>query len=206
MSVKGTLLGCFVALDLVALGKLFVDVRADPPAPDAAQVEAARQRHEVGRPAKLDGPTDDPWAAAAVRPGPPRVEPELRSDTIGSPVVDRAVAKLAAGEDAAPAPPSLSPRAAAVPDLEGDPRLELSSAKDEANRLYDKQDYEGSLATAKAILAKDPGDIRMLRVVVSSACQLGDNDQAQVHWRLLPPHDKSQMARRCQRFGITFNE
>jgi hypothetical protein len=210
MSLKTTLLGCFVALDVAAVGKLFVDVRAAPPTPDVAKVEAARQRHQVASPARAAGPSEDPWASATTgRDAPPRDEPELKTrPTVGSPVVDRVEEQLAAQDAGAvlPTRPALSPRAAVVPSLDGDPRLELSGAKDEANRLYDKQDYEGALAAAKSVLAKDPGDIRMLRVVVSAACQMGDNDQAQVHWRLLPPHDRSQMARRCQRFGITFNE
>jgi hypothetical protein len=99
-------------------------------------------------------------------------------------------------------PPSLAP----MPDVDSDPRLERSTAKDEANRAYDKQDYDGAMTKALEVLAQEPGDIRMLRVVVSSACQLGDADKAKQFWQQLPPHDQNQMTRRCQRFGITFAE
>lgn len=103
-----------------------------------------------------------------------------------------------------PAPPPTA-REAATPNLEGDAQLEISSARDEANRLYDKMDFEGALEKARSVLEKAPGDIRMLRIAVSAACLLGDSDKAKRYWLELPPHDQEQMTRRCQRFGITFS-
>jgi hypothetical protein len=90
--------------------------------------------------------------------------------------------------------------------LDEDPRGELLAAREEANRLYDRQDYEQAISVAEKVLSKAPDDIRMLRVVVSSSCQMGDADKAKKYWAALPEHDKNQMTRRCQRFGITFTE
>ena len=45
----------------------------------------------------------------------------------------------------------------------------------------------------------------MLRIVVSSACFMGDPDKAQKYWSMLgDERDRAQMAVRCGRYGITF--
>jgi hypothetical protein len=51
-----------------------------------------------------------------------------------------------------------------------------------------------------------PGNVRMLRLVVSSACMMGEPDKAQKYWIELPEHDRAQMTTRCARFGVTFKE
>jgi hypothetical protein len=172
------------AVVLVAILGLFLDVREAPARPNPAEIDDARQRHRARRVAPAASTMADPWArpSEAARPLP-----------IGRGGV----------REPEPVPPP-TPREAAVPNLEGDPRLALATTKDEANRLYDKMDYEAAMTHALSVLEREPGDVRMLRVVVSSACQLGDADKARQYWTQLPPHDQNQMNRRCQRYGITF--
>lgn len=189
MSPKNIALAVSGGLVVVAILALFVEVRKAPAAPNPAKIDEARKnakRTRIPPPSTVD----DPWARGAMPTPTPTREPD--------PPPPPAVAP------APPMAPARTAQAAATPDLDGDPRLEISQQKDEANRLYDKMEYEESLKQALAVLEKQPGDIRMLRVVVSSACQLGDVDKAKQFWQQLPPHDQNQMARRCQRFGITF--
>jgi hypothetical protein len=80
---------------------------------------------------------------------------------------------------------------------------ELSASMLEVNKLYDKQDFEGAIVAADAILAQVPGNVRMLRVATSSHCILGDAEKARARWTKLPPFDQEQIARRCARYGIT---
>lgn len=180
---------------VVAIIALFVEVREAPARPNQARVDEARQKHKRTRSAPSQSNVADPWA----RGTDPTPSPKLGVDTPSMPPEAPAITEE-------PPPPPRSPREAPTPDNGGDPRLEISTAKDEANRLYDKMDYEGAMAKATYVLAKEPGDIRMIRVVVSAACQLGDADKAKQFWLQLPPHDQNQMTRRCQRFGITFSE
>lgn len=180
---------------LLAIVALFFEVREAPAQPAPNKIDEARQR---ARRPRASAPSADPWArnpdrapVIADRETPPRFGVDTPRTDRGDPLE-------------VPPPGTPSPEAASVPNLEGDPRLEISTAKDEANRLYDKMDYEAAMQRALFVLGKEPGDVRMLRVVVSSACQLGDADKAKQYWQQLPPHDQNQMTRRCQRFGITF--
>jgi hypothetical protein len=72
----------------------------------------------------------------------------------------------------------------------------------EANKLYDRGDYEGARAIAVKTLAESPGNVKLLRVVVSSSCILGDPDTANQYAPQLPPGDRAQMAERCSKFQI----
>jgi hypothetical protein len=91
-------------------------------------------------------------------------------------------------------------------DLATDPNLEVAAAMDEVNRLYDRSDYDAAQQGALRILERMPGNVRMLRLVVSSACMMGEPDKAQKYWIELPEHDRAQMTTRCARFGVTFKE
>jgi hypothetical protein len=190
MPLRSILLATSGGLVLVAIVALFVEVREAPAKPEPAKIEEARQKHKRTRSAPAPSTLSDPWSRGSTD-----------NPKVGVDVPSRPAEPVA--EAVAP-PPTAA--AAATPSLEGDPRLEISSAKDEANRLYDKMDYEGAMQKALAVLEREPGDIRMTRVVVSAACQLGDADKAQKYWQTLPPHDQNQMTRRCQRFGITFTQ
>ena len=73
----------------------------------------------------------------------------------------------------------------------------------EVNRTYDRGDIAGARAMALKVLADAPDNVRMLRVLVSTSCILGDADQAKAYWlRLTTARDREQMAQRCDRFGV----
>lgn len=195
MSIKSILLAVSGGVVVLALIYLSMEVRAAPPPVPAAKIEEARGKAKKTRAAPSPSNVSDPWGASTAE-----------KNAMAEAKTEPAPAPEPQIEEPAVEPEVNTMKTAPVPDVDNDPRLELSTAKDEVNRLYDKQDYEGALANGIAVLAKEPGDIRMLRVVVSAACQLGDADKAQQYWAQLPPHDQSQMTRRCQRFGIAFKE
>lgn len=127
---------------------------------------------------------------------------------------------------AAPSPPSVShpaserpvaeshPRAPAVTPRREEPELPDSPAADspasvaekmtEANRLYDRGEYEAAAQLAKEVLTSQPQNVKMLRIGASSACILGDGNEARVYYDQLPESDRQQIARRCRRYGIEF--
>jgi hypothetical protein len=82
----------------------------------------------------------------------------------------------------------------------------LNAIMDQANKAYDHQDYEEAKSIAGKVLAKDPKNTRMLRIMVSSACQEGDQPLAQQWYTQLPKPDRLQLKQRCDRSGITFTE
>lgn len=114
-------------------------------------------------------------------------------------------------EDEEPAPPATATpptlRTAPPPSEpeETFPKETLKEQMDAANRLYDKRDYEGALAAAFEILEGNPKVVRMLRIVVSASCIMGEAEQAQEHYDKLPARDQRQMARRCKRYGVEFD-
>jgi hypothetical protein len=79
----------------------------------------------------------------------------------------------------------------------------LGIVMDEANRAYDRGDFEDAKAVAGRVLGTDPTNVRMLRIMVSASCQDGDLGTAQAHFIRLPPGDQEQMKVRCARYGIT---
>ena len=81
---------------------------------------------------------------------------------------------------------------------------EWVSAMTESNKAYDRGDFDGARSLAMKLLGKDPSNIRMLRIVVSSSCIMGDADVATQYWSRLPPGDQAQMADRCSRYQVSF--
>jgi hypothetical protein len=160
---------------------LFVEVRAQP-----APVQAVRTPR-TPRPA---APEPAPAAVPDLPPGPP-VSPALP-------------------------PPAARPQAPVIPDRhdvaggpapEPDPALagpKLDAVMDEANKAYDRGDFEDAKTIAGRLLAKLPTNTRMLRIMVSASCIDGDTAVAQAHYMKLPPTDQEQMKVRCARYGITF--
>jgi len=201
--VKTTLLVASGVLVMAAIAYLFMDVRAAAAPVPQKKLDEAMERSKTTARARDTAPSaanmDDPWSRAKAEPV---TEAKVGAGTIA--IVESDAAAIEPEPTQAPEYRPATPGEASTPNLDGDPRLETSNAKDEANRQYDKQDFEGAIATAMKVLDKDPGDIRMLRVLVSSACQLGDADRAKQFYAQLPPHDQSQMARRCSRMNITF--
>jgi hypothetical protein len=121
------------------------------------------------------------------------------------------------------APPDAVPVAPAVPGLEaaasdgsdGDgagsgsapPAFaysddKLQSVMAEANRAYDRGDFDEARTIAGRVLIRQPSNARMLRILVSSSCVEGDAAAAQASVSLLPAEDQERMRIRCARYGI----
>jgi hypothetical protein len=86
------------------------------------------------------------------------------------------------------------------------PNPKLDAVMSEANKAYDRGDFDEAKGIAIKVLAKDPANVRMLRIVVSSSCIDGDSTEAQRHYLQLPAPDRQQMKVRCARYGVTFDE
>ena len=102
--------------------------------------------------------------------------------------------------DATPRRPSAFGSATAAASV--DSEAEFDTKMDETNRLYDRRDYEGAMTQAKELLSQQPGNVRMLRVIVSSACIMGDEQEASSYFEQLPLRHQRQMQRRCKRYGM----
>ena len=175
---------------LVALGGvlLLIEVKSAGEKPPSAHVlEEAQVRHaRTSGTGTRPGPAGEPGETSLPKAGPRLKQPGF---TGGEPV------------------PSSDPPAgdrptepAAEPELNPD----LDAALLEANKAYDRKDFERAREIAlKLLQTRAPGNVRMLRVVVSSACILGDADQAIRYAADLPAFDKQQMTGRCAQYGIT---
>lgn len=106
--------------------------------------------------------------------------------------------------DAAPGPaPALATGAAP----EADPALagaKLDAVMAEANKAYDRGDYDEAKQLAVRLLAQLPTNVRMMRIMVSASCIDGDSAVALTYYPKLPPVDQEQMKVRCARYGIVF--
>lgn len=85
-------------------------------------------------------------------------------------------------------------------DLKTDNLMEL------ANKAYDRQDFDEATTLAMRVLAKEPDNVRMLRVMVSANCIGGDSGIAQTYYEKLPKFDRDQMKQRCDRYGVVFKD
>lgn len=112
-------------------------------------------------------------------------------------------------QEATPSPPPPRPEPPSEPEKAAEPPAEnpaaaIAEQMVEANRLYDRGDYEAAGRAAEEVLAKDPANVKMLRIATSSACILGDAGAARPHYEKLPASDQEQIARRCRRYGVEF--
>ena len=98
-------------------------------------------------------------------------------------------------------PTSDGPAPADIPD-KTDPRLHMVMG--EANKAYDRQDFDDAARSRRKVLQKHPTNARMLRIMVSSYCIEGDKEAAQTYYDKLP-HSIEQMKQRCATYGMTFN-
>jgi predicted Zn-dependent protease len=78
----------------------------------------------------------------------------------------------------------------------------LNAVMGEANKAYDRGDYDDAKALAQRLLARDPGNVRMLRILVSASCIDGDAAAAQASMAMLTAEDQERMRIRCARYGI----
>jgi len=156
---------------------LFIEVRSAPASPQLASAKPPPST-ATGPDEPAAAPPADAMAAKPVKPPPDhqKARPPVEPET---------------------APPR-TPEEMQKADPNND------SLMDEANRAYDKQEFEEARSIAGRILAKDPANVRMLRIMVSAACVEVDKDEA-VRWLgKLPPGDQAAMKTRCTRYGVTF--
>ena len=161
---------------------LFIEVRAQPaPLPiDRASRPAPVVPHAFAPVAASSPPT------AIERPIPAR---SGSSPAPGGP----AVPGVAASGSAQAGSPQDDPLAAGP---------KLDAVMDEANRAYDRSEYDEAKQIAGRVLARFPTNVRMLRIMVSASCIDGDGPGAQAYFPKLPPGDQEQMKVRCARSGI----
>jgi len=186
----------------VALAILVVRVKAEAPAPDLqpgelARVEAQRAAppavpsnppslaslQRFPPPRRVASPAEVPAAEPA--PQPPPNEPPPTAEVSSAPL--GAAAEVGAEAGLVPAPEEAGP---------------LQGVIGEAIRLYDGGEYESARTQAIQALEQDPANQRMLRIVTSTSCILGDVDQARAHYERLTLVGQRQMARRCSRYGV----
>jgi tetratricopeptide repeat protein len=174
------------AVLLAGLGiYLYFEVRKAPaqplPAEKSHKPEPVAAADKPAAPALPDKPADTP----APPPPPPTPRP-VRDDGEHVP---------------GPRIPTIG---APLSNARANPKLE--ALMDEANKAYDRGEFDEAKSLATKALAKVPANSRMLRILVSAACQEGDSNEAQKHYNQLPASDRAQMKVRCERYGVTFTE
>lgn len=183
--------GFVVAAGTVVVGAIYLYVQVSAAPVDVAPpVAATKPPVSAKREDKsVVAPSPSPNREAAVRKGLPSAGGPAASSNSG----------LGPGPSLVEAPrPSL--RESVTDQLANDEVMA------EANRAYDRQDYDEAIKIAQRVLASDPDNVRMLRVVVSSACVMGDFDVGNAAFARLPTFDQSQMNRRClDRTGMQFS-
>jgi hypothetical protein len=195
MATRHAALAAFGAAVLGFAIYLLVQVNAA-----AAHVSAPDPADRVDHPAQVA--TVSPPAADP--PPPPKPPSPPREGRAGPFKLDIHPHETAT---AAPAP-ALPPGAAAPGGGNGGSadKATLDGAMRDANKAYDGGDWDEARADAEKILAQQPGNTRMLRIVVSVACLDGDQTAAQKAYDLLPAADRTQMKTRCARSGVTFSD
>jgi hypothetical protein len=179
-----------LALAVLAAGVyLFIQVRASP-----AEAQVPPPSHARAHPPVHEEPDVTP--------------PTASDDTtaqVGKPL-DRpvGVGAIRGHGDTGPVIPATDdhPAISDIPD-KADPRFQMVLG--EANKAYDRQDFDEARTIATKVLAKDPTNTRMLRIMVSSHCIEGDQAAAQSYWDKLPEFDRQQMTKRCATYGVSFN-
>lgn len=189
MSVRHAVLPIGAVLVLGLGVYLFIEVRsqAEPPAMDPGDtlttLAAGAPPQAPARPAAAPPPSAPREAAAPPRSAPPSPVP--------APAAPPGPAPLAS-EPAQPEPELVGPK--------------LDAVMDEANKAYDRGDFDDAKVVAARLLARYPNNVRMLRIMVSASCIDGDAQAAQASYAKLPAPDQAQMRIRCARYGMSFPE
>jgi hypothetical protein len=168
---------------------LFVEVRSSPA---SAQASGGRRAPHNSEAEPANAPEPQRTATPAVAQTRPRVVPQQAAGTgkLTDPNVT-ADPVLPQGPD---------------PEADGKASYKLEAAMAEANKAYDRLEFDEARAIAQKVLARFPGNTRMLRIMVSAACIENDGPEAQKHYNLLPGPDREQMKTRCSRYGVTFTD
>ena len=188
MPVRHALLAVFAVVVLGMGVYLFLEVRK----PAQAQTSVASKDKDKDKDAPEAADRDDASHAdeAQVRSG-NRIAGAFGTRA-GAKVTPTPVARTESTPE--PAEPS---------KLEG-PKLDAVMA--EANKAYDKMDFDEARAIAQKVLKVQPTNARMLRIMTSSHCIEADSAEAQKYFNLLPGPDREQMKTRCARYGVTFSD
>jgi type IV secretory pathway VirB10-like protein len=195
VSPRGIILVAGTVLVLGVAVYLFIEVRtstAQTPAPTTGSTTkvATTPRPEPPTPVSTPPPT------APVRTALPEVPPPRPTPIMPTPAPDQPVRE--------PSVPSVG-RIGGIPeDMRANPKLDAIMA--EANKAYDKGDFDEAKQIAAKVLAQNPTNVRMLRIMVSASCIDGDTPLAQKNYLLLPEADRAQMRTRCERYGVTFKD
>jgi hypothetical protein len=164
---------------------LFVEVRATPAAAQVPGSDGPRKAPPMQAAPPIESPKPDPVAESGAGS-------QMRVKPIHTPTADdRAKAEL-------------NPEPAAELPADAKPSARLDAEMSEANKAYDRGEFDDAKTAAQKVLAKTPGNVRMLRILVSASCIDGDSDTAQKNYLLLPVADREQMKQRCARYGVTF--
>jgi hypothetical protein len=164
---------------------LFMEVRSGAAAPDVAAAPVKPAASDEAPAAAAPAATAKP---AGMLPKVGRVEPGTGGAAVPPP-------PPVAGDEAHDDVPS-----------DGKPNPKLDAIMDQANKAYDRQDFDEAKAIAGKVLAKIPNNTRMLRIMVSSSCIDGDVAIAQKYFPSLPKFDREQMKARCDRYGVTLTD
>jgi hypothetical protein len=177
------------ALAVVAFAVyLFFEVRATP------THAGATVSHQTPPPTRQAAPASVPAEA-------PTTSSPTTASASPSPGAQARVNKepMLGREVNGPPPPVAPPDDQAI-------NVKLDNLMELANKSYDQQDFDQAVAIAGKVLAKDPNNVRMLRIMVSANCIQGDSVVAQQHYERLPKPDRDQMRTRCDRYGVSFKE
>lgn len=156
---------------------------------------------QVGEGPRQHGAGDDGSVSSAT----PRRTAEERDEGAPSSASSASSAPASAPSGASenrtePAPPPVDPSSPAA--ISAAANLQF----DEANKLYDRREYEDARFLALHLLREHSTSVRMRRVVVASSCIMGDNELAQQHYLFLPAKDRADMRERCTTYGLIFRE
>lgn len=176
-----------LAVAVLAMGVyLFIQVRATPAEARVAPQAAARPHAPEHEDVTASTEPTEPGQPAR---GGPKMGRPLSADEL---------------RPTSPPPPSGGDAPALTNDVpdKTDPRFQMVLA--EANKAYDRQDFDEARSIATRVLAKDPTNVRMLRIMVSSHCIEGDTANAKTYYDKLPDFDRQQMDKRCATYGVTF--
>jgi hypothetical protein len=194
VTVRGVVLATSGAVVLGVSLYLFVKVRASPARPSQDVIDEAKAHVPARRAAP---PPTDPWSSGAL------ASPHARAEAARAHLPPPGVRRIHDEPDRAPQPLIHTTRVA--PQLSVDEDLARGNGLTEANKSFDHGDYEDAQKQALEMLKQDPGNVKMLRIVVSTSCFMGDPDKAQQYWSQLPEtRDRAQMSVRCARYGVTF--
>jgi len=170
---------------------LWREVSATPAPVETGKVESKRPAKE---------PSKEPSEDEAP-------QPEKRPEKVAE--VKRPPRDVAPPEKAAPSTTTETPVLTGgdpIAEELAKPNPKLDSVMAEANKAYDHGEFDEAKGIALKVLAKDPNNVRMLRIAVSAACIDGDSAEAQKHYAVLPGPDREAMKIRCGRYGVTFTD